>query len=51
VIKDRRGRVIERTERMVTLRRFEPNGSGCPPLCWVAALRYDRSKRRLVAAG
>ena len=46
VVRDRRGRVLVRAERAVTLRRFEPNGPECAPTCWSARVRLDGGRLR-----
>jgi hypothetical protein len=47
-VRDKRGRLLAKTERPVTLKRTQPNGPDCPPPCWVGWLRYDGLTNTLV---
>jgi hypothetical protein len=45
---DRHGDVLLHIRRSVRLSKFEPNGHGCEPTCWNAALKLDATRGRLV---
>ena len=48
VVRGSGDRVLLRVVRRVALRRLQPNGPGCPPICWHRSLKLDVSGRRLV---
>ena len=37
-VQDEAGRVVARTEKSVGFERTQPNGPGCPPVCWQARI-------------
>lgn len=45
VVRDGRGRRLSRAQRDVALSRAEPNGAGCPPVCWSASLELSAHGR------
>ena len=47
VVRGRRGRVLLRVVRNVSLRILQPNGEACPPTCWHRTLRLDPRARTL----
>ena len=49
VVRGSGDRVLLRVVRRVALRRLQPNGEDCPPVCWNRSLKLDVSGRRLVA--
>ena len=42
VLLDREGRVLTRSRTRARVRRTQPNGSGCPPVCFQVGLGYRR---------
>jgi hypothetical protein len=46
--RDRRGHTILERSIEVRLRRVQPNGPGCPPVCWQAPVRLAPHGLRLV---
>jgi hypothetical protein len=48
VVRGSGDRVLLRVVRRVALRRLQPNGPGCPPVCWNRSLKLDVAGRRLV---
>jgi hypothetical protein len=44
-VMDSDGEVIHRDRRRVRLQRIQPNGPGCPPVCYRASLGLDRKLR------
>lgn len=49
-IRDRLGKVLLHARTHVRLHKLEPNGHGCEPTCWFAAVRLDAAHERLVPA-
>jgi hypothetical protein len=44
-VMNRDGEIIHRDRRRVRLNRVQPNGPGCPPVCYRASLGLDRKLR------
>lgn len=47
VLLDREGRVLSRSRTRARVRRYTPNGAGCPPTCFTVGLRYRGASGRL----
>jgi hypothetical protein len=49
VLYDKRGKRLLRVSRSVKMRRTQPNGPDCPPICFGRHLRLETAPGRLVA--
>jgi hypothetical protein len=47
VVRDRRGNVLLGASRSVMMKRYYPNGKGCPGLCFGRGLRLNPTAHRL----